>query len=196
MTPTERKDATYNRQRLVEAAGEVFRRDGTDAALDEIARTAGVANATLYRHFPTRERLLTAVYAQSIDAMCSDALERIESGADDALLVWLGGVVEHMQANRGLREGLAGAHALEPDHTPVEIREWHDRIAATAEPLFTRAQRSGLIKSDARWTDVLALTAAVGHAAGSDHAAGRRLLDIVLDGLRPAHGTTRRAGPP
>jgi AcrR family transcriptional regulator len=182
---SERKDATRNRLRLVEAAAEVFRRDGTDAALDEVARTAGVANATLYRHFPTRERLLVAVYAQTIDAMCADARARTESDADDGLLVWLGVVVSQMQANRGLREALATAHALNPDRTPDEIREWHDRIAATAKPLFTRARARGVVRASARWADILALVAAVGNAAGSDRAAARRLLDIVVAGLRP-----------
>jgi AcrR family transcriptional regulator len=185
VAPSERKDATHNRLRLVEAAAEVFRRDGTAAALDEIAGTAGVANATLYRHFPTRQRLLAAVYAQTIDAMCADARARIESGADDGLLAWLGVVVSHMQANRGLREALATAHALNPGDTPDEIREWHDRIAVTAKPLFTRARARGVIRASARWADILALVAAVGNAAGSDRAAGRRLLDIVVEGLRP-----------
>jgi AcrR family transcriptional regulator len=181
----ERKDATRNRQRLIEAAADLFRRDGRDAALDEVARSAGVANATLYRHFPTRERLLTAVYAQTIDEMCDDARTRIESGADDALLAWFGVVVSLMQASRGLREALMAANALDGDRISDEIREWHDRIAATAEPLFTQARARGVIRRSARWADILAMVAAAGHAAGSDQAAGRRLLDIVIRGLRP-----------
>jgi AcrR family transcriptional regulator len=184
VAPSERKDATRNRLRLVEAAAEVFRRDGAAAPLDEIARAAGVANATLYRHFPTRERLLAAVYGQSIEAMCADAGGRIESGSDDGLLAWLGVVVSHMQTNRGLREALATAHALDPGPVPDEIRGWHDRIAATAEPLFTRAQDRGVIRASARWPDILALVAAVGNAVGSDRAAACRLLGIVVEGLR------------
>jgi hypothetical protein len=116
--------------------------------------------------------------------MCADAHARIVSGADDGVLAWLGVVVSHMQANRGLREALATAHALDYGHTPAEIREWHDRIAATAKPLFTRARARGVIRASTRWADILALVAAVGNAAGSDRAAARRLLDIIVEGLR------------
>jgi AcrR family transcriptional regulator len=182
---SERKDASRNRLRLIEAAAEVFQRDGTAAALDQIARTAGVANATLYRHFPTREHLLAAVYARTIDALCADALTRVESGADDALLAWLEVVVSNMQANRGLRESLAAANALNPGSTSDEIREWHDRIAATAKPLYTRARAQGVIRASARWADILALVGAVGNAAGADRAAARRLLNVVIEGVRP-----------
>src|ERR687887_1500113 len=63
--PGLRSDARRNRKLLLQAAGEVLREDGLDASLDEIARRAGVGNATLYRHFPTREKLCEAVFAEA-----------------------------------------------------------------------------------------------------------------------------------
>jgi len=72
-----RRDAARNRRLLVEAAGEVLREQGLDASLDEIARRAGVGNATLYRHFPTRERLYEVVFAEAGDMLeraCNRAL--------------------------------------------------------------------------------------------------------------------------
>ena len=63
-----RTDAQRNRLRLLDSAAEVLREQGLDASLDEISRRAGVGNATLYRHFPSREELLEAVYLEQVDA--------------------------------------------------------------------------------------------------------------------------------
>ncbi|WP_051804781.1 TetR/AcrR family transcriptional regulator [Streptomyces griseus] len=195
-----RKDAQRNRTRLLETAAQVFHDVGADAPLDLIAVRAGVSNATLYRHFPTRRRLLTAVYAQTIDALCAEARTRVGDGDDDALFDWFGVVVDRMQASRGLRETLVAAYALVPDEPTPEVDEWHERIRDAAEPLFTRALQRGRIRPSMPWTEVLALVTAVAGAAGPDRTAAARMLAVVIAGLRAperaAHRTAPRTSPP
>jgi hypothetical protein len=91
-----------------------------------------------------------------------------------------------MQASRGLRDALVTAYALAPDQPAAEVDEWHERISAAAKPLFTRARRRGRIHPSLRWTEVLALVTAVAGAAGPDHEAARRMLTVVIAGLRTA----------
>src|ERR1700733_10026981 len=69
--PAMRADARRNYEALLSAASEMFSSRGPDAPLDEIARLAGVGNATLYRHFPTRRDLLVAVCIDDVDALCA-----------------------------------------------------------------------------------------------------------------------------
>lgn len=192
-----RKDARRNRALLLETATQVFHDAGADAPLDVIAVRAGVSNATLYRHFPTRRSLLGAVYAQTIDALCAEARTRVEDGDDDALFDWFGIVVEHMRASRGLRDTLVAAYTLVPDEPKAEVDEWHERIRADAAPLFTRALDRGRIRPSLQWTEVLALVTAVAGAAGPDRAAAGRMLDVVVTGLRAPEPTAPRpASPP
>jgi AcrR family transcriptional regulator len=182
-----RQDAQRNRARLLDTAAQVFQEAGADAPLDLIADRAGVANATLYRHFPTRRLLVSAVYARVIDALCVEARTRVEAGDADALFDWFGVVVAHMQASRGLRETLVAAYALAPEESTAEVDEWHERITAVAQPLFTRAQQAGRLDPALRWTEVLALVTAVAGAAGQDHKAAHRMLCVVIAGLRAPH---------
>ncbi|MDD1057741.1 TetR/AcrR family transcriptional regulator [Streptomyces cocklensis] len=179
-----RQDAQRNRSRLLDTAAEVFQAAGADAPLDLIAERAGVANATLYRHFPTRRLLVSAVYARIIDTLCAEAATRVEDGGAGALFDWFGVVVAHMQASRGLRETLVAAYALAPEGSAAEVEEWHERIRATALPLFTRAQQEGLVAPALHWPEVLALVTAVAGAAGDDTRAARTMLAIVTAGLR------------
>src|ERR687891_626677 len=88
--PAQRSDARRNRMRLLEAAREVMREQGLDASLGEIARQAGVGNATLYRHFPTREALCEAVFAEYGNDL-TQIRERVLQIPDawDALTTWL-----------------------------------------------------------------------------------------------------------
>ncbi|MFF3215412.1 TetR/AcrR family transcriptional regulator [Streptomyces sp. NPDC002886] len=179
-----RQDAQRNRARLLDAASQVFQEAGADASLDLIAERAGVANATLYRHFPTRRLLVSAVYARTIDALCDEARTRAEEGRVDALFAWFGAVVEHMLASRGLRDTFIAAYALAPGESTSEVDEWHERISAAAEPLFVRAQQQDLVDPALSWPEVLALVTAVAGAAGADRGAAQRMLAVITAGLR------------
>jgi AcrR family transcriptional regulator len=178
-----RADARRNYGQLVEQAKVVFAESGTDASLDEIARRAGVASGTLYRHFPTRLDLVEAVLAEQISAL-------VESGrgllaADDgfaALATWLRATLEHGLTYRGLSAAVLSS-ALDHD----VVARWHAELFAVGAALLERARASGAVVADADATDVLKLVGAIAWAAqGAPDAAARadRLLGLVLNGLR------------
>src|SRR5581483_10532344 len=102
-----RSDARHNYARLLSAAAAAFAEHGPDAPLDEIARRAGVGIGTLYRHFPTRQALLEAVFLDSIEALGAEAVA-LRDAADpgDALATWLRAVLVHNLTQRGLKEAL------------------------------------------------------------------------------------------
>ncbi|MFR9768129.1 TetR/AcrR family transcriptional regulator [Nocardia sp. SC052] len=179
-----RADARRNRDRLLAAAERAFNRFGAAASLDDIARAAGVANATLYRHFPTRGHLITAVYRERIDALCAAATDLAGGdAAGDALLGWLNAVIDHIAVSRGLREAFVNAYGLrDGDETP-EVAAWHRMTDAAAMPLLRDAQAAGLIRADLEVTELMTLVSAIAHAGNGDADHARRLLTLTFEGL-------------
>src|SRR6201995_932453 len=103
-TPLVRKpraDGERNRERLLEVAKEVFSRDGAAASLDDIARRAGVGNATLYRHFPTRDDLIEAVYRSEVEKLAA-AEQRFAASMSplEALRAWMLLFIDHVDSKR------------------------------------------------------------------------------------------------
>src|SRR5512133_4318158 len=98
-----RADAQRNRERLIEAAREVFREQGYDASLDEVARRAGVGPGTLYRHFPRRDDLLDAIMQSWVDRVneAADKALTHEGSARDLLLGWLEAYVALISLHKG-----------------------------------------------------------------------------------------------
>jgi AcrR family transcriptional regulator len=175
-----RADASANARSLVAAARELFDEHGTEVALDVIARRAGVGNATLYRHFPTRADLLVAVYADEAAALCRRGAELLHGpSAGDALFDWLDDLLGHMAGMRALVPAATGG----PDDGHTELfRRSHASLTSTAEDLLERAKAAGAVHPDLAVADVLALTGAAAIAAGgTDHA--RRLLRVMRRGL-------------
>jgi AcrR family transcriptional regulator len=178
-----RADARRNYGRLVEHAKVVFAEAGVDASLDEIARRAGVASGTLYRHFPTRLDLVEAVLADQIAALVASGREvQAEDDAFAALAAWLRSVLVHGLTYRGLSAAVLSS-AL--DHDVVE--RWHAELFEVGAALLDRARRSGAVVPDADATDVLKLVGAIAWAAQEAPdgvAQADRLLGLVLRGLR------------
>ncbi|MGQ4441694.1 TetR/AcrR family transcriptional regulator [Streptomyces violaceoruber] len=199
--PRQRRDARRNRELLLEAAHEVFTEQGLDAALDVIARRAGVGNATLYRHFPTRAALVDAVFRDSLTGTM-DAGERARKAPDAwaGLTGYLEVVFGALAADRGSNDlmttHLRGVDSLEAVHE-------HNR--RTVDTLLTRLRDEGTVRADVTTEDVLfglaalgravpalaAATAATAAAASAPAAetapdAWRRPLALFLGGLRTA----------
>jgi AcrR family transcriptional regulator len=150
---------------------------GNDAALDVIARRAGVGNATLYRHFPTRADLLVAVYADEVTVLCERGAQLLESTDPmDALFVWLDEFVVHVATKRPL--ALAATEGTNERRTTL-FRQWHAAITSTAERLVRRA-RPGL-DSNVSATDVLTLASGAALAADTAHAC--RLVAMLRTGI-------------
>ncbi|MFD8685952.1 TetR/AcrR family transcriptional regulator [Streptomyces sp. NPDC059651] len=186
-TAPQRRDARRNRQLLVEAGHEVFTEQGLQAPLDVIARRAGVGNATLYRHFPTRAALVDAVFRDQLTGT-TEAGERARTAVDawTGLNDYLRTVFDALAADRGTNDLMTthveGVEALDAVHT-------HNRD--TIELLLERGRQEGAVRADVATEDVLFALAALGRAvpaltAATAPDAWHRPLALLLDGLRPA----------
>ncbi|MFI0509447.1 TetR/AcrR family transcriptional regulator [Streptomyces sp. WSLK1-5] len=188
--PARRRDARRNRELLTAAAREVFAEQGLEAPLDVIARRAGVGNATLYRHFPTRAALVDAVFSDPL-AGTTAAGERARAAPDpwEGLVAYLEAVFAVLASDRGTNDlmttHLEGVESLQAVHT-------HNR--ATVELLLQRGRDEGSIRADVTTEDVLFALAALGRAVpalatavGPD--AWRRPLTLFLAGLRASPST-------
>lgn len=181
-----RADARRNYDRLLTEARAAFATHGTDASLEDVARRAGVGIGTLYRHFPNRHALLSAVFEDAVNDLLSRARE-LQTAPEPctALVTWLREVVAHAGEYRGLARALMSvssdrASALARCSTPM-------REAGTA--LLTRAQQAGRIRADVEMGDLLQLTHAIALAAEESPADPQlpdRLLDLTLRGLKDA----------
>lgn len=192
-----RADAERNRRRILVAAAEVFARRGLDAGLDEIARHAGVGVGTVYRRFPDKAQLITALFDSRVEALLEVAQEGLAMPvAWDGLQHFLVRSIEMQQADRGLKELLFGEGcppaALEAAGSAFS-RQLADLIPIVQE-LMNRAKAAGDLRPDVSATD-LAMIQFMLHSAGSFTATlrpelWRRQLGLLLDGLR-----TRRDEP-
>ncbi|BCJ37432.1 TetR family transcriptional regulator [Actinocatenispora thailandica] len=177
-----RIDATRNAERLLAAARELFDEVGPDVALDEVARRAGVGNATLYRNFPTRGDLLVAAYADEVAELCARGDAPTTADPADALFDWLGEFVTHVATKRDLAYA-----ATSGDHRTERFDQWHAAMHRTAAGLVDRALRAGTLRPDADAADLLALASGVALAGGTTGSA-RRLLDLVRHGVEVPSG--------
>jgi AcrR family transcriptional regulator len=183
--PPRRRDAQRNRELLVAAAHEVFTEQGLDAPLDVIARRAGVGNATLYRHFPTRAALIDAVFHDQLtDTMAAGERLRNAPDAWSGLTAYLRAVFGALAADRGTNDLMTthvrGVGVLDAVHA-------HNR--RTLELLLARGRDEGTVRPDVTTEDVLFALAALGRAvpaltAATAPDAWQRPLALLLDGLR------------
>lgn len=180
-----RADARRNYELLVEQAKIAFAESGVDASLDEIARRAGVASGTLYRHFPSRLDLVEAVLAGQIAQLV--ALGRGLLTVDDeydALCTWLRAALRHGLTYRGLSAAVMNS-AL--GHEKALASTWHAEMFEVGAALLARARQSGAIVADADGTDVLMMVGAIAWAAQDTpdgSARAERLLALLMTGLR------------
>jgi AcrR family transcriptional regulator len=177
-----RADARRNYERLVEQARIAFAEHGADASLDEIARRAGVASGTLYRHFPTRLDLIETVLAGQL-AELVDLGRGLLDAADAfaALATWLRATLTHGLTYRGLSAAVMNS-ALDRDQSLVST--WHATLFEVGAALLARARQSGAVTADADAADVLKMVGAIAWAAPDNPAQADRLLALVLNGLR------------
>ena len=155
--PVRRRDARRNRELLVEAAHEVFTEQGLEAPLDVIARRAGVGNATLYRHFPSRAALVDAVFRDPLAGTMAVG-EQARAAADpwEGLVGYTEAVFAVLATDRGTNDlmttHLEGVESLQAVHA-------HNR--ATMELLLRRGREEGSIRADVTTEDVLFALAAL-----------------------------------
>jgi len=180
-----RADARRNYQALLSAANAAFIEQGADdASLEEIARRAGVGIGTLYRHFPTRQALLEAVYRDQVEMMSARAEELLaDAPPGEALVVWLRALVEFGSTKRSLTSGILAT--LDKDSELVSSCSAMMRQSATA--LLSRAQEAGEVRPDANALDLIRLVHAVSmtvQRGGGDAGQADRMIGLIMDGLR------------
>lgn len=185
-----RRDAERNRRRILDAAAEVFADRGLGASLDEIAERAEVGVGTVYRRFPNKDELIDALFDEELEGIVRLAEEGLAIDDPwDGLEHFLRSALERQARNRGLKELLLGARGGGPDGCAPRGRE---RIEPVARRLVERAQADGSLRPDAAVTDMpliqLMVGAVVDYTREVDPDVWRRLLTLVLDGLR-ADGT-------
>jgi AcrR family transcriptional regulator len=182
-----RADARRNRDSLLEAAKAAFAEAGAEASLDEIARRAGVGIGTLYRHFPTRDAVVEAVYRREVQQLADAAPRLVETlPPAEALRAWMRLFIDYIAAKKviapALKSSVGGGSAVYADSS-VRINE---AIALLVE----RARARGDIRPNADSADLL--RALVGFAyvnsAPDWEASARRLIDLLIDGLRSQRG--------
>ena len=179
-----RVDAQRNRERLLTTALKLFTSSKEDVTLSAVAERAGVGIGTLYRHFPTRDALVEAVYRHEVERL-SDAAPALlkEMPAEKALEEWLTRYVGLVAAKRGLKEAVRSI--FEPGTDTYAYSR--DRLTTAVTLLLDAAAKSGAIRSDVDPQDVLLAVAASTWAFVNDgdwEERALRVLRLVMDGLR------------
>jgi AcrR family transcriptional regulator len=186
--PSERKpraDAQRNRERILEVAKQGFARSGADASLDDIAKEAGVGPGTLYRHFPTRQELLEAVYRAEVEKLAAAERKLAENMAPvEALRAWMLLFVDYIATKKIIAPALSDAvvgrssKLVEASYAPI-----HEALRA----LVKRAIKSGELRKDVEPLDLLRALVGVAYLEASPEwqPSARRLVDILIAGSRP-----------
>jgi AcrR family transcriptional regulator len=189
-----RRDAEANRSEILAAADVIFASHGVTAPLDLVCKEAGVGRATLYRHFPDRVELITALLERSIDAM--DARAKELSSDPEAFFHLL-----RYQAERISRQSALVDYwrVLDPEAALVErIRA---RFKAVFREPLERAIAAGVCRADFEVSEVGLLVNAIGAAlrgrtADEQARLGLRMLDLLTEGMRPRRPSDAEAPRP
>ncbi|GGV02873.1 TetR/AcrR family transcriptional regulator [Streptomyces spectabilis] len=179
-----RADAQRNHQRLLKEARSAFAEHGTDTSLEDVARRAGVGIGTLYRHFPNRHAVMSAVFEDAVSDLLDRSRELLDAPQPCAALVtWLRALVTHASEYRGLARALMSVSR--DDSTPLGRCSRPMREAGAA--LLGRAQAAGAVRAGVSIEDLLQLTNAIALAAEEspdDPELADRLLTLTLRGLK------------
>src|ERR1700684_2985910 len=188
LKPVQRKpraDAQRNRERLLEVAKEAFARHGANASLDDIAKQVGVGPGTLYRHFPTREVLLQAVYRAELEKL-AEAEQKFSQTMTptDALRAWLLLFIDAIAAKQLIAPALNTLLGDPKKVFEASYAKMHQAIRA----LVKRGVESGAIRRDLDPSDLLRALIGVANVATSPdwQQSAKRLVDILITGSRPA----------
>ena len=177
-----RADGERNRAQLIAAAKRVFAEKGAAASLEQVAREADVSIATLYRHFPTRDELISAVYQQEVTTLIEAADQLITNREPVvALREWLMLFVEFLDAKHGMAEAM---NTLIGGPEPLYSRTPH-RLDVPIRALVTDGITTGVFRDDMEPHDLLRALAGVAHVRPGENwkQSAIRMIDILLKGM-------------
>jgi len=179
-----RSDAQRNRERILEVAKEAFTRSGANTSLDDIAKHVGVGPGTLYRHFPTREELLQAVYRSELEKLAAAERKFAQIMSPiEALRTWLLLFVDAIETKQIIAPALQTLIGDPKKVFAASYAQIHQAIHALVE----RAIESGDIRKDLEPFDLVRALIGVSNVASSPdwQQSAKRLVDILITGSRP-----------
>jgi AcrR family transcriptional regulator len=184
MRKPQRRDAQERRERLIVAAQREFAAHGVDASLEKIARDAGVAIGTLYRHFPTRLDLLMAAFKPRVEEFLDGATKALEMDDPwEGFVYYLENLFRVQAGDRGFNDFLSRRFT-----DNAETERIHDKMCQDIELVLTRAQEAGQARPDITLADVVNLIWSNGRITSATSAAApdawRRYLHLMLDAYR------------
>jgi len=184
-----RADARRNQERLVAAAREVFAEQGASASMEAIARQAGVGVGTLYRHFPNRIDVVEAVYRTDVEELADAARSAVaELEPWPAVVAFFEAFMRYAQTKQTLLTELQQAF----EKNPALRSRSRELIDSAFDLVIDRAREAGVIRTDVDGSDVTQLVSPVCTNPVISPEQGRRLLSMILDGLRyPAEAAAR-----
>jgi AcrR family transcriptional regulator len=179
-----RADAQRNRERILEVAKQVFTRRGAEASMDEIAKRAKIGPGTLYRHFPSRDDLLAAVYISEVEKLAGAQRKlSVELPPIEALRAWLLVFIDYIAAKKIIAPAL---NALAGG--PSRVFQQSNRVMEeAAHALASRAVDSGDLRPDVDAMDMLRAIYGVSSAASTADwpEKARKFVDIIIQGSQP-----------
>jgi AcrR family transcriptional regulator len=179
-----RADAERNRVRLLDAARAAFASGQASVPLDQIARDAGVGIGTLYRHFPTREALVEALYRKELDELCASAEALLATRSPEAALrAWLDRFAGYVAAKREMADAMRAVFAS----GAVAISQSRGRLTAAVQVVFDAGVADGTLRADVRAEDVVAMIVGMFSATPSlddGREQLERMFGLLLDAVR------------
>ena len=179
-----RSDGQRNRDLLIEVAGAAFKQGETAIGLDEVARRAGVGIGTLYRHFPTRNALIEAIYRSEVEALAAAASRlAVECAPMEALRAWMRLFVDYIATKALIASAL---NAFVSDNSALYAATG-DLVKTAMRNLVGRAVNAGEMRADIDPLDLLRALVGVANVASGHgwEASAKRLVDILIAGSRP-----------
>jgi AcrR family transcriptional regulator len=178
-----RADAERNRARLLDAARAAFAAGQDPVTLDQIARDAGVGIGTLYRHFPTREALVEALYRKELGDLCASAGDLLASHSPDrALRAWMSRFADYVTAKREMADAIRAVFAS----GSVTVSQAREELAEAVRRILDAGAADGTLRAGVLPKDVVAMI--VGIFTATSIAGGReqleRMFDLLMDAIR------------
>ncbi len=175
-----RADALRNHDKVLAAAREAFAEGGESTSLEAIARRAGVGIGTLYRHFPTRQALLEALYLDEVEEVSRSAQELTDGDPWEALTMWFQRLIGYLATKQALAHDLVNYLGQDA----ALFQTCRASLFAAGEPLLRRAQEAGVVRPDVNIAQVMQMVIAIGKTPSGAPGETEHLVRIALDGLR------------
>ena len=186
-----RVDAERNRARLLDAARAAFASGQAPVTLEQIAKDAGVGIGTLYRHFPTREALVEALYRKEMADLCAGAEDLLQANVPDrALRAWMDRFADYVAAKREMADTLRAVFAS----GAVTVSHARQELTASVKTILDAGIADGTLRADVRPEDLVAMVVGAFTATSLDGGQGqlKRILDLLVDAVRAGSASGAR----